>query len=123
MAAMLEAKAPIPSMSSPESDYHRFNLHRLEAASKAVYGDNVSSEYSSEGQTYIQNSTPKLSFNDMEVNDFLSVASDKPNKPLFQSHEEAPLNEVVDFIIDESAPLGDSSIFGSVCTQAAKDVQ
>jgi len=103
-------------MSSTESEYHRFNLHRLtEASSKLSYEDNDPSQYASGQQTYYQDSTPDLDSGDLNNGGFFSGISDNKFEGLqLPSQEEPSLDQLQSYVAQSPATQTKISIFGRV---------
>lgn len=116
MAAMIQTTPRVPSMSSTESEYHRFNLHRLtEASSKLGYGNNDPSPYAPDRQTYYQDSAPDLDSEDMNNGGFFSGISDNRFEGLqLPSQVESSLDQLQSYVAQSPVTQAKNSIFGGV---------
>ncbi|KAF8440133.1 hypothetical protein BGX38DRAFT_1144617 [Terfezia claveryi] len=114
MAAMIRTTPRVPSMPSTESEYHRFNLHRLtEASSKLSYGNNDPSPYAPDRQTYYQDSTPDLDSEDMNNGGFFSGISDNRFEGLqLPSQVESSLDQLQSYVAQSPVAQAKNSIFG-----------
>ena len=112
MAAIIQTSPCAPSMSPTESEYHRFNLHRLtEASSELNYENNDPSQYAPDRQTYYQDSTPDLDSGGLNDGGFFSGISD--NKFEGPSQEESSL-DLRSYVAQSPATQTKNSIFGGV---------
>lgn len=123
---MLDTTICAPSISAAESEYHRFNLHRLaESGPKAVYQNDSSSppQFSTE-QTYYQKSTPEMEARDnaecsTSSNEYLfpSQASDHKFEQIqLQSQDDDSIDQLQSLLSPRLSTQRRVSMFGGVCT-------
>lgn len=113
---MIQTTPCARSMSSTESEYHRFNLHRLtEASSKLSYQNNDPPQYASGQQTYYQDSTLNLDSGDLNNGDFFpGVPGNKLEELQFPAQEESSLDELQSYVARSPTAQIKNSIFGGV---------